>query len=205
MPTARLPENKNFGVYQQAPGQMAPMGVTQPAAAAPHKAPIAPKVAVHKAPPKPFSPKPMTPTLAPYDSTYQMNMASDQLNRNNQLAGMQQQSSLDTADTSEALRRLGMQRAQQSQQFNANSARNGSLMSGRAMQGYGRMETGYQQRSNDMQDQLARRMAGRSLQQQTLQQGAGIYQNAQTMANTERAAQNAYNNRLALYLAQKKV
>jgi hypothetical protein len=157
--------------------------------------------AVHK----PVPPTPLTPTVAPYDSTYQFNMASDRLNRNNQLAGFQQQGSLDQADTSEALRRLGMQRAQQTQQFNANSTRNGSLMSGRAMQGYGRLGTGFQQRSNDVQDQLARRMAGRSLQQQTLQQGAGIYQNAQTMANTERAAQNAYNNRLALYLAQKKV
>ena len=155
--------------------------------------------------PLPNPPKPLVPTLAPYDSIYMSNMASDQLNRNNQLAQMQQSGTLDQADTAEALRRLAQQRAQQSQQFNANTARNGSLMSGRAMLGYGRLGAGFAQRPNDHQSEIASRMANRALQQQQLQQGASIYQGQQAAANTERATQNAYNNRLAMYLAGKKV
>lgn len=157
-------------------------------------------------PPKPKPPiVPMVPTMAPYDYTYQSNMAADQMNRNNQLAQLQQSGTLDQADTAEALRRLAQQRGQAMGNFNNNASRNGSLLSGRATLGYGRLGAGYLQRGNDVQSQLARRMANRTLQQQQLQQGASIYQGQQAAANTDRAAMNAYNNRLALLMAGKKV
>lgn len=165
--------------------------------------------AVHKAPPVPLKPgvkmkpiTPLTPIAAPSDSSYMANMSSDQMNRNNQLAALNQQGSVDQTDTAEALRRLSQRRVQANEGYNASAARNNSLMSGRAMLGYGRMNVGYQQQSNDMQDQLARRMASRSLQQQQLLQGGQIYEGGQTAANTDRAVSNAYNNRLPLYLAQ---
>jgi hypothetical protein len=132
-------------------------------------------------------------------------MFADQMNRNNQLAQMQQVGTLDQADTAEALRRLAQQRNQATSSYNASASRNGSLLSGRATLGYGRLGASYSQRSNDVQSQLARRMANRTLQQQQLKQGASVYQGQQAAANTERAAQNAYNNRLALLMAGKKV
>lgn len=150
--------------------------------------------------PKPLPP--LVPIATPLDSMYGANMAGDQLSRNNQLAGLQRTGTMDQADTSEAIRRLAMQRSQQAQGYNANSARNGSLMSGRAMLGYGHMQTGFQQRGNDMQDAFARRAQGRSLQQQDVLGGASVYEQQQKAASGDRAATNAYNNRLPLYLAQ---
>jgi hypothetical protein len=73
------------------------------------------------------------------------------------------------------------------------------------MQGFGYMDTGYQQRGNDVHDALARRGQGRSLDAQGIQQGAGLYQQQQEDAMRARASQNTWNNRLALLLAKKKV
>ena len=140
----------------------------------------------------------------PADSAYMSNMASDAAQREQQLAGLQQQREYDQTDTAEALRRLGQQRAQASQTYNANSSRQGSLLSGRAMQGYGRMDTGYQQRGNDMQDQLARRMAQRTQAASDINQNASLYEDVQRAQAAQRASDNYWNNRLALYLGRKK-
>lgn len=145
----------------------------------------------------PPAPAPVNTTL-PYDSTYTLNMAADQAQRGNQLAGLNRSETLDQTDTAEALRRMGVQRAQAQQGFNARASRQGSLLSGRAMQGFGYMDTGYQQRGNDMQDALARRAQQRTLNAQEINQGAGLYRQAQEQALRERAAQLAFNNRLAL-------
>jgi hypothetical protein len=145
-------------------------------------------------------PKPL-----PYDSTYTFNMAADQAQRNDQLAGLNRAGSLDQTDTAEALRRMAIQRGQSRQNYNANASRQGSLMSGRAMQNFGYMDTGYQQRGNDTQDALARRMQQRSIDAQQLQQGAGLYQQQQEDGVRVRASDLAFNNRLARLMAGRKV
>jgi len=153
-------------------------------------------------PKKPGLPKPMK---LPYDSAYMNNMSADRAQREQQLAGLNRGGALDSADTAEALRRMAMQRQQSQQNFNSNAARQGSLLSGRAMQGYGRMDTGYQQRGNDMQDAFARRGQQRSLDAAQIQNGASIYQSSQEDELRARAGQSAYVNRLALLMAGKKV
>jgi hypothetical protein len=145
-------------------------------------------------------PKPPKAPVVPLDSTYLSNIAADQYQRNNQLAGLAQQGSVDQADTAEALRRMAIQRQQSQQAYNSNAARQGSLLSGRAVQGYGRMDTGYQQRGNDVQDQLARRLASRQQQAAEIQGGASIYDNQQQAASARRAADLTWLNRLPRYL-----
>ena len=152
-------------------------------------------------PKRPGLPKPMT---LPYDSAYINNMAVDRSQREQQLAGLNRGGALDATDTAEALRRMAMQRQQSQQNYNANAARQGSLLSGRAMQGYGRMDTGYQQRNNDMQDALARRGQQRSLDAAQVQGGASLYQSSQEDQLRNRAGQSAYMNRLALLMAGKR-
>jgi hypothetical protein len=68
------------------------------------------------------------------------------------------------------------------------------------MQGYGRMDTGYQQRGNDAQDQLARRLAQRQQQLAQIQGGASLYDNQQQAQSARRAADSTWNSRLARYL-----
>ena len=131
-------------------------------------------------------------------------MIADQAQREQQLAGLNRGGAVDSTDTAEALRRMAMQRQQSQQNFNGNAARQGSLLSGRAMQSYGRMDTGYQQRGNDMQDALARRGQQRSLDAAQIQNGASIYQSSQEDQLRERAGKGIMFNRLALLMAGKK-
>lgn len=145
-------------------------------------------------------PKPL-----PYDSTYTLNMAADQAQRADQLAGLNRSGSLDQTDTAEALRRMAIQRGQSRQNYNANASRQGSLLSGRAMQSFGYMDTGYQQRQNDVQDSLARRGQQRALDAQQVQQGAGLYQQQQEDGVRVRAGNNAFYNRLANLLAGRRI
>jgi hypothetical protein len=99
---------------------------------------------------------------------------------------------------------MAVQRQQSQQNYNGNAARQGSLLSGRAMQGYGRMDTGYQQRGNDMQDALARRGQQRSLDAAQVQGGASLYQSSQEDQLRERAGKGVMFNRLALLMAGKR-
>lgn len=147
---------------------------------------------------------PVSKTL-PYDSTYTLNMAADQSQRANQLAGLNRAGTLDAADTAEALRRLAVQHGQSRQNFNANAARRGSLLSGRAMQGYGYMNAGYQQRFADAKDALARRMQQRALDAGQVQDGASLYRQQQEDQLRARAGQNTFLNRLALQLAGRRM
>lgn len=140
----------------------------------------------------------------PYDSTYMMNMASDRAQREQQMAGLTQQGGVDQTDTAEALRRLAMQRARSAQSYNANASRSGSLLSGRAMQGFGYQDTGFQQRTGDIQDQLARRMAARAQDMTQIRQNANLYEQVQRAQAAGRAGENSWNNRLALYLGRRK-
>jgi len=151
--------------------------------------------------PKPAAPPAPVQTDAPLDSTYMSNMNADQLQRENQTSSLYRAGTLDQTDTAEALRRMAIQKGQSRQNFNDSAAKQNSLLSGRAMQGYGQMQTGYQQRNNDMQDALARRVQDRSLQTGQIQQGQASYQQGQLSANNDRAVTNTYNNRLAMYLA----
>jgi hypothetical protein len=147
----------------------------------------------------------MKPLPTPMDSVYGANMAVDRSQREQQVAGLNQQNQIDQTDTAEALRRLSMQRAQANQGFNARAARQGSLLSGKAMQGFGYQDTGYQQRQGDIQDQLARRLAQRQQSIAGVNQGALAYEQAQRAQAADRAAQNAWNNRLAALLAGRKM
>lgn len=150
----------------------------------------------------PAKPQPVN-TTVPLDSVYMSNMAADRAQREQQGAGLVQQNAVDQTDTAEALRRLAQERARSVQTFNGNSSRNGSLMSGRAMQGFGYMNTGYQQRGNDMQDQLARRLAGRAQDMTQINQGANLYEQVQRAQAAQRAADNRWNNRLPLSLGRR--
>lgn len=147
----------------------------------------------------------MKPLPTPMDSVYMANMGVDRAQREQQVAGLNQQNQIDQTDTAEALRRLGQQRAQAAQAYNARAARQGSLLSGKAMQGFGYQQTGYQQRQGDIQDQLARRLAQRQQTLAGLQQNAGLYEQSQRAQAADRAAQNSWNNRLALMLAGRKM
>ena len=146
-----------------------------------------------------------TPGSLAEDSTYLNSMAGDQLSRAQQRNQLGQAGALDQTDTAEALRRVGQQQGMSQSNYNANAARNNSLLSGRAMLGYGEMNRGYQQRTNDMQDAFARRGQARSTQMGAIDQGAGLYQQAQRAALAQRASGNVFNNRLALYQAPKVV
>lgn len=154
------------------------------------KAPVVPKV-------------PIMPTApAVLDSTYGMNMSMDQANREQQQAGLVRQGSYDTTDTTEAIRRLAQRNVQSRQSYNDNAARNGSLYSGRATQGFGLMNQGYQRQTNDMQDALARRTGQRALDAGSIANGRSAYDQQQRIANTGRAEQSTWNQRLAMYLAK---
>lgn len=144
----------------------------------------------------------LKPKKLPLDSMYLANMAADRADREQQGAGLIQQGQVDQTDTAEALRRLSMNRARAAQGFNANASRQGSLLSGKAVQGFGYQDTGYQRQQNDVQDQLARRIAGRTQSLAGLQQGGNLYEQQQVAQNAQRASDNAWNNRLPMFLAQ---
>ena len=108
------------------------------------------------------------------DQQYLAQSAQAQYGANNQLAGINRTGVIDQADTSRNLQRLAQRQAQSQQGYNSNAARNGSLMSGRAMHGLGVMNTGYQQQTNDMNEALSRRGQDRTLQATGIAQGAPL-------------------------------
>ena len=161
-------------------------------------------------------PKPKPPIYPGFkpDAAYVANTAQNQYQANNQLAGINRQGTIDQADTGTALQRLAQRQAQSQQNYNANSARNGSLMSGRAMQGFGYMNQGYQQQNNDMNQALMRRSQDRSLQAGQIQQQAPLQDQSERAGLIERnlgrlqglaqmtMPQSPYQKALAGYYAQ---